>query len=71
MDDIVITVSEFSKRHSAFTEASLRWLIFRAAENGLANSGALIRIGRRILIDEARFMQYLRDQGQPSKSVTA
>jgi len=60
--DTIITVVEFSRRHSAFTEQSLRWLIFRSAENGLAKSGAIIRLGRRVLIDEEKFFEYLRSQ---------
>jgi len=58
--DTIITVSELSKRHSAFTEASLRWLIFRARDNGLDASGAIVRVGRRLLIDEDLFISWLR-----------
>ena len=66
--DTIITVSEFSRRHSAFSEQSLRWLIFRAQENGLLSSGALIRLGRRVLLDEGAFLAWLRNNQQESPS---
>lgn len=41
----------------AFTEGSLRWLIFNAAENGL--EVAIVRVGRRVLIDVDAFNAWL------------
>ena len=49
------TVKQFSAKYEAFPEGGLRHLIFHAKENGLEESGALIRNGRRVLIDEDRF----------------
>lgn len=54
------TVRQFSQKHPAFPEGGLRHRIFHADENGLAQSGALIRNGRRILIDEEKFFFWLR-----------
>ena len=53
------TVAKFSQRHSFITEGGLRFQIFNAKENGLAESGAIIRIGRRVLIDEKRYLDWI------------
>jgi len=42
-----------------FSESAIRGLITREHQNGLAKSGALIRSGRRVLIDENLFEQWL------------
>lgn len=44
----------------SFTEPALRWLIFKANENGL--EPALVRIGRRVRIDLERFNHWLGQQ---------
>lgn len=44
------TVSQFAAE-SPFSEAQLRWLIFRSRTNGLASAGAVVRIGRRVYLD--------------------
>ncbi len=53
------TVKQVTQARPAFTEASLRWLIFNAERNGL--NQALVRIGRRVLIDLERFDHWLED----------
>lgn len=62
----LLTIPQFAARHAAFPEASLRWLVFTAggprAEPDISN--AIVRVGRRVLLDEARFFQCLR--GAPS-----
>ena len=57
------TVKQFSQRHPAFPEGGLRHRIFHAESNGLADSGAIVRNGRRVLIDEERFFVWLRERG--------
>ena len=69
------TVRQFASRHPAFTESSLRWLIFNAKErpsskgvvlgNGLET--ALVRIGRRVLLDEQRFFVWVRSENDARK----
>jgi len=44
------TVNQFSTKHPAFTNGGLRALIFNEESNGLAKSGAIVRIGRKVLI---------------------
>ena len=59
----LLTVKQFSGRHRAFPEGGLRHRIFHADTNGLAESGAIVRNGRRVLIDEEKFFYWLRDRG--------
>lgn len=58
----LLSANQFSAAHPAFSGPSLRWLIFKANENGLEQSGAILRIGRKVLIDEPRFLSWARSQ---------
>ena len=70
---VLLTVDQFSERNPAFTPAALRNLIFKAEPrqstkgevpgNGLLESGAIIRLGRRVLIDEAKFLAWVSKGG--------
>ncbi len=70
MPKAILTVRQFSEANPAFSEASLRNLIFHAKprhsskgevpSNGLEQ--ALVRVGRRVLIDEALFFDWLDSQ---------
>lgn len=67
------TVAQFSERNPAFSEAALRNLIFKADArestlgtipgNGLIESGAILRLGRKILIHQGRFFAWVEAQG--------
>ena len=59
----LLTVKQFSEQHPAFPEGGLRHRIFFAKENGLSVSGALVRNGRRVLIDEEVFFDWLKGGG--------
>jgi hypothetical protein len=48
------------KPTGAFSEASLRWLIFNSASNGFER--ALVRMGRRVFIHRDRFGEWLEQQ---------
>jgi len=52
------TVEQFAQKYPAFTPPSLRWLLFNRAMNGLDK--AVVQLGRRVLIDEAAFVAWLR-----------
>ena len=64
-----LTVRQFSERNPAFTEPSVRNLIFKADPresslgkipgNGLVEAGAIVRIGRKVLISEPRFFAWV------------
>ena len=59
----LLTIKQFATFHHAFPEGGLRHRIFHAQSNGLAESGAIIRNGRRVLIDEEKFFEWLREKG--------
>jgi hypothetical protein len=59
---IFSTVKQFCGRHPAFTEGGMRHLIFNEKTNGLAKSGAIVRIGRKITINEWKFFAYIENQ---------
>ena len=60
------TVKQFSERHPAFSESSLRALIFDGNTNGLTETGAVVRINRKVLINEGRFFDWV-DGGNKRK----
>lgn len=64
---IYSTVNQFTDKHQAFTKGGLRALIFNENSNGLAKSGAIIRIGRKILIDEPKFFDWVQAQNGSTK----
>ena len=51
------TTSQLASETPAFSEAAIRWMIFRSKENGL--DAALVRIGRRVFIDVEKFNSWL------------
>ena len=71
------TVEQFSQRNPAFTLAALRNLIFKAEPrysskgivpgNGLLECGAVIRIGRKVLIDDHRFLIWATTQSRGAR----
>ena len=52
---ILYTVNQFVEKHPAFTQGSIRHLIFFGDKNGFAN--AFVRIGRRVFINEYNFFK--------------
>jgi hypothetical protein len=56
------TVTKFSERHQFVTEGGLRFQIFNAGNNGLTESGAIVRIGRKVLIDEPKYFGWIKGQ---------
>jgi len=48
-----------------FTQNQLRWWIFQSAHNGLAATGAIVRVQRRIYIDTDKFEKWI-DSQQPA-----
>lgn len=57
----LLTVTGWSKEHPWPPEGGLRHLIFYARTNGFDK--VIRRIGRRVLIDEAAFFQWVEKQG--------
>lgn len=56
----LLTVSQFSQKHRAFPEGGVRHRIFHSKTNGLEESRAIVRNGRRVLIDEERWFSWLQ-----------
>ena len=71
------TIEQFATAQPAFSAAALRNLIFKAEArqstkgtipgNGLIECGAIVRIGRKVLIDEDRFFEWVRRQNDSTK----
>ena len=55
------TVTAFAAS-GPFTEAQLRWWIFNEKINGLADHGAVVRIGRRVYVDVNAFDKWIDSQ---------
>lgn len=73
-------VAQFSKKYPAFAQAAIRVHILNATDrfnsrgekvsgNGLAEAGGIVRVGRRVLIDEEAFFRWIAtlQTGQCSK----
>lgn len=66
----LLTVRQFSDKHQAFTQGAIRNLIFLAESRKTSKSiirgnglkVALVRIGRKLLIDEVKFFQWIDAQ---------
>lgn len=67
---VLSPVKQFSQRYPAFTEAAMRAIVFNADDrpstqgtipgNGFAP--AIVRLGRRVLIDEVKFFDVIRSK---------
>jgi hypothetical protein len=57
---VLLTVRQCAEKHGFITERGLRNWIFFAQTNGFED--ALLRVGRKVLIDETRFFQWLNAQ---------
>lgn len=73
------TVRQFSERYSAWSQAALRALLLNAEDrqnsrgdripgNGLQEMGAIVRVGRRVLIDEDAFFRWIASQQRQRSS---
>lgn len=56
------TVKQFVEDNPAFSVGGVRFQIFNEQSNGLKESGAIIRLGRKILIDVEKYFQWVYDQ---------
>jgi len=57
-----LTVKQFCKQNPAFAEGGIRFQIFNEKTNGLAESGAIVRLGRKILIKPELVFVWLESQ---------
>ncbi|MET0087662.1 MAG: hypothetical protein ABW082_14255 [Sedimenticola sp.] len=56
----LLSIRDFTFKHPTFKESTIRWLIFNEKLNGFTY--AIVRIGRRIYIDEEKFFEWVDDQ---------
>lgn len=56
------TVKQFCQDNRAFAVGGVRWQIFNENTNGLAESGAVIRVGRKVLLDEDKYFAWVVSQ---------
>ena len=54
---ILLSIRDFAKKHSFMSENSIRWLLFKD-EPGIED--CLVRVSRRIYIDETKFFNFLQ-----------
>ncbi len=59
-----LTVRQFASKHPAFSQNSLRFQIFNRKENGMDKLKVIVKMGAKVLIDEAAFFQWLRAEGR-------
>lgn len=59
-ETVYLTVKQFVLQQPALTESGVRWAIFNEDFNGLVKSGAILRVGRKVLIDPVLFMAWMR-----------
>lgn len=55
----LLTVKQFCEKHPAFAVGGIRDRIFKADENGMNAARVLVRNGRRVLINEERFFDWI------------
>ena len=55
------TVQQFCDRHPAFTLGGMRHQIFHEDTNGLKEAGAIVRNGRKVLIKESAYFEWLEN----------
>ena len=58
----LFTVRQFCEKHQAFKAGGIRFQIFNEKTNGLKESGAIVRNGRKILINEEKYFAWLEAQ---------
>jgi hypothetical protein len=62
------TVRTLAQKHpDVLTEGGIRFQIFNKNNNGLKESGAIIRVGRKVLIDTDRYFDWVYNQNQRAK----
>ena len=61
---VLQTVEQLCNEQDALTIGMVRALLFNRATNGLQASGAVIRVGRRLLLERDTFLDWLIDHGQ-------
>lgn len=56
------TIHQFSEEEPAFTEGSLRWLIFNEEKNGAKEAEVFPKLGRRRFVNKPKFFMWFDSQ---------
>lgn len=59
----LLNVPQLAQRQPALTVGGIRGWIFNEETNGLKDSGAIIRIGKKLMIDEGKFIEWIKSAG--------
>lgn len=57
----LLSIRDFSQKHPFMSENSIRWLLYKD-EPGIED--CLVRVSRRIYINEQKFFDFLTDKGK-------
>lgn len=68
-EQTLFTVRQICAVEPGLNEGGMRHLIFHAESNGLAASGAIVRIGRKILIHRKKMLAWLESGAGSNKLV--
>jgi hypothetical protein len=58
----LLSVEQTAQEIPALTESAIRWHLFNRHTNGLSKSGAAFNVGRRVFIDLAIFVEWLKSR---------
>ena len=58
--DEYVTVSQLAQRYPAFSEGSIRWLIFNGEKNGF--NKVVRKLGRKVILNLREFRAFLEEQ---------
>jgi len=59
MTTTLLNVPQLAQRQPALTVGGIRGWIFNEETNGLKESGAIIRIGKKLMINEEKFLAWI------------
>jgi len=62
-----LTVNQFCEKHKAFKVGGVRSQIFNEDTNGLKKSGAIVRNGRKVLINESKYFAWVESQNNSAR----
>lgn len=68
-EQTLFTVTQFCTAEPAFTPGGVRHAIFHADSNGLAEAGAIVRMGRKVMIHRPRWLSWLESGSGSNKPV--
>lgn len=58
----LLTIPQFCDKNAAFSKGGLRSLIFYKGQEA-EKAGAIVRVGRRVLISEGEFLAWIKSGG--------